>query len=251
MSESQETCPLCGAPVGADGVPKQRGDEQHMVHVACWEGYVESRQRRLETARKSIVRSFLYQAEHDHLEQRVGGMPMWPHARHDNPEFLRRASVKIARALAKYSFADGLSLVVSGKTGTGKTSLVTATLRRWCAEAEASVRLPASDPDAQLAHFAPRFFFVTGPELVNARRNWRIGHEAPIVDEAKRIPLLIIDELGFEPLSEIPFEVVDHRYRQQSITIVTTGLDPKAFRDRYGDALFRRLTENGALLEDG
>ena len=53
--------------------------------------------------------------------------------------------------------------------------------------------------------------------------------------------------------ADVGFYVVDARYSQQRPTIVTSGLRPDAFRERYGDAMWRRLTEKGIgdLIDTG
>jgi len=248
-----DQCVICNKPIDGTRVEKTRRGVPCSLHAACWEIVLQeqaaTKERRLEMAKASVTRSFLYSAKHEHLEQVTGGMPDWPYSRFDNPEFRRRASKKILSYLQSYSFNEGMSMLVSGDTGTGKTSGIVAMMYKWLDEAKATV--PAPTDSSVMPSFRPAFFFVTGHELVGARRDWRIGSVAPIVLEAKQTGLLIIDELGYEAASDVPFEVVDHRYRQQRVTIVTTGRKPNEFRERYGDAMYRRLTEEGVLLEDG
>jgi DNA replication protein DnaC len=62
--------------------------------------------------------------------------------------------------------------------------------------------------------------------------------------------LLFLDELGFEQLDGVAFEIINARYNKQATTIVTTGLQPAEFARRYGSAVWRRQTESGALIED-
>ena len=247
-----DECAVCNKPIDGARVEKTRRGFPCSLHVECWELVLKEKAeddaRRLQLAKRYIEESFLYSAKREHLEQVSGGLPDWPHARFDNPEFRRRASKRILAGLASYSFTDGMPMLVSGDTGTGKTSGVTAMLYSWLDKAKAAAIAPPSE--ANHPSFLPSFFFLTGHELVASRRNWRIGSEAPIVEEAKKTGFLILDELGFEPLSDLPFEVIDHRYRQRRVTIVTTGRKPNEFRDKYGDAMYRRLTEEGILLED-
>jgi DNA replication protein DnaC len=125
------------------------------------------------------------------------------------------------------------NLVLSAPTGRGKTAGLVA----WAARAHAS-------------ESAPVIGFVSGLELAGARRRARLGEEAETVERALRCDVLFLDELGFEPAAEEPFLVIDSRYRAGHPTVVTTGLRPAAFRERYGDALWRRLAEGGAVVED-
>lgn len=65
------------------------------------------------------------------------------------------------------------------------------------------------------------------------------------------MPLLVIDELGFEPLDEGLFDVLDERYQRALPVIVTSGLRVTELRDRYGAAALRRLVEpRGVVVED-
>ena len=69
------------------------------------------------------------------------------------------------------------------------------------------------------------------------------------MQHAMETPLLIIDELGYEPLSEELMTVVDHRYRWHgATTVLVSGLTKDEFVKRYGGALTRRITENGLLV---
>jgi len=63
--------------------------------------------------------------------------------------------------------------------------------------------------------------------------------------------VLVLDDLGNEPADSVIFEVVDRRYRPGKPVIVTPGMSPAAIRERYGDALWRRLSERGAVVEAG
>jgi len=247
-----DQCAVCSKPIDGARVERTRGGVLCFLHAECWKVVLSEQAaaaaRRVEAAKNSITRSFLYSAKHEHLEQVTGGMPDWPYARFDNPEFRRRVSKKVLAFLEGYDFSQRASLAILGDTGIGKTASVEAMMYKWLDAARAAVKVQPDDD--KWPSFHPSFFFLSGHELVSARRNWRIGSEAPIVLEAKKTGLLILDELGFEPSSDLPFEVIDFRYRQRLVTIVTSGRKPNEFRDRYGDATYRRLTEEGYLLED-
>jgi DNA replication protein DnaC len=168
--------------------------------------------------------------------------PAWEHARFDNPEFRRRASRKIVAAVERWSPERG-SLLLSAFTGAGKTAAVLAWLYRMRDAAFAKAR---AGEDAKIVPFA----FITGHELANCRRRWSIGEESPLVKLATSVDVLVLDELGFEPMAEELFEVIDHRYRARRSTVITTGRTVEWFKGNYGDALFRRLIEPGTVVED-
>lgn len=243
-------CFNCYGPIEGERVSKSlRGSPCHF-HPACW-NKIETEQReaaarQLRAAQEGVRRSFKYSAEQPGLEQPVGGLPLAPYATLDNAEFRSRVSKKFLSAVERYDLT--LNLMLLGPTGRGKTTILAAKMRKLCDDAIAAVKPHDAGPLAVC--FKPRFLFLAGYELAVARRNWKLGQESPIVAMAKDIEFLILDELGFEPLTELPFEVIDHRYRAQRVTVVTTGLEPAEFRARYGDAAFRRIAEGGAVIED-
>jgi len=174
-------------------------------------------------------------------------LPGWAFARFGNADFRGRVSAKLLRAYEQYGGSE--SLVVSARTGSGKTSLAVAWLHRLRDLARQAVREGVKPNRTS-------FLFTSGPEFAGARRRWQLGSESRLVSEACDAGLLVLDELGFEPPSEEVFFVIDARYRTGSPTIVTTGLpiesrDPNVptFVKRYGAAVLRRLLEPGRLVE--
>lgn len=168
-------------------------------------------------------------------------LPRWSFARLDNPAFRKRVSKRLLTAVERYQ--GDKNLVISAATGSGKTALVTAWLYRELDRANAATTADKA--------FIRGFAFVTGPDLAQARKQLRLGAgEAPMITAACDASLLVLDELGFEAQTEAVFDVIDDRYRQGKPTMVTTGLRSAEFRARYGDALFRRLAEGGAVVED-
>ena len=69
--------------------------------------------------------------------------------------------------------------------------------------------------------------------------------------EAKTCYVLAIDDIGLEPTEVLDFgnainpviEVLEHRYRQQLFTFITTNLTPKQIREKYGDRVADRFNE--------
>ena len=69
--------------------------------------------------------------------------------------------------------------------------------------------------------------------------------------EAKKADVLCIDDLGLEPTEVLDFgnainpviEIMEHRYRQQLFTFITTNLTPKQIREKYGDRIADRFNE--------
>src|SRR5690606_9469681 len=126
--------------------------------------------------------------------------------------------------------------------GAGKTTWCALVVLAYAAWSTSEDSDPLSDDGNRLAQFA----WTTGHALVRARREHGLGDgDAPLIAQAMRASVLVVDELGAEPASEVPFEVVDWRYASGLPTLITSGLTSTGFRERYGDALWRRLTEHG------
>jgi DNA replication protein DnaC len=175
-----------------------------------------------------------------HLEKT--SPPRWEHARFDNAEFRRRALKKVVTAVERWNHQQGC-LLVSAPTGAGKTASALA----WLFQLRDGVisRIRAGD-----AASLPSFAFVTGHELANCRRRAPIGDEAPLIALAKRVEILVLDDLGAEPFpNEELNDVLDHRFRTERRSLVTTGLSVAAFRARYRGAIYRRLIEPGDVVE--
>ena len=185
-----------------------------------------------------------------HLATRefVSSLPDWmTWARLGSPEFAEKCSLPELRKFAATYHPRDSSVVASALTGVGKTTGLVALAHRALDEAKQL---------GDLDHWIVRAVWTTGHDLASARREHRLGAgEAPLIAAAKRASVLFLDELGFEPPSEAPFEVVDVRDRARLPTLVTTGLridpDPsgQSLRQKYGDALVRRLLERGSRIE--
>jgi len=252
------TCPKCSKSAESEThrVRDRSRDVDTFWHPECWGAYLDERdQREAEKLNARRIAEHVKQIE-SRFDYYMGGHsngrdghgvchpPQWPFARFDNVEFRARASKKIVSAIEKWDPAKFPTLLVSSPTGSGKSGATLAWL--WRYRDQQLARAQAGDETARVVPFV----WASGPELATARRNASLGQEAPLIEHARDTAILIIDELGFEKLTEVPFEVVDHRYRKQAVTVVTTGLRSSEFRARYGDAMFRRLAEGGAVVED-
>lgn len=175
----------------------------------------------------------------------------FPFATFENPEFLGRVQSRQITAAARRYQLDR-SLVFAGPTGCGKSTLTAAMLRRIAAtEVASTLAGPVGAEPSLLLRQLAGLVWVDGFTLVKARKEHPLGRgEAGLIERAFEAPILVLDELGFEPLSEVVFEVADRRYRDGAITIVTTGQTPAGFAARYGDACWRRFAERGAVVSE-
>ena len=71
----------------------------------------------------------------------------------------------------------------------------------------------------------------------------------------RRAELLIIDDLGWEHLDQTGYVLgsmvgmLDDRIQDEQRTVLTTNLDEKAFRARYGDAIHDRVRGYGTWVD--
>lgn len=148
----------------------------------------------------------------------------------------------IAEALEycqKIVAGESWSLLLWGKTGRGKTRLVTALL---------------NELDAKWPH--GRYVYWPMAELALARR-WAIQHggEDPL-KRAIDATMVVIDDLGVEKPSEYALEaievLVDRRWRDQKPLIVTTNLvvggEDDEFQRRYDPRIMRRFLAPDARI---
>ena len=214
--------------------------EVRFAHTECRRLH-QSREKaeqewRNRSRREALISSWNYSVTND-----LTTFPAWEFAREDNPEFMRRVSKEVATGISNWRMLG--SLFVSAQTGSGKTALTVARLHR---EYKHLVAEQDADPgkDRSLS-----FAFISGPSLAGARRRGKIGDESQLVQLAVQTPLLVLDELGYEPISEELLFVIDERHKRARRIVTTTGRTLESFVERYGGSLFRKLTENGTTVE--
>jgi DNA replication protein DnaC len=149
---------------------------------------------------------------------------------------------KRIRELANGSYiSKAKPIIFLGESGTGKTHLATA----------------IGYHNAELGH---RVRFVTASHLANELIAAHDAHQlGKIVDYYNKFPVLILDELGFLPLSktdaELIFQVLSKRHEQKPIIITTnlpfsewTSIIPDA---RLCRAIVDRVTHRAYIIETG
>lgn len=161
----------------------------------------------------------------------------------DTFDFTAQPSVAKPRilALARGDFVkNGQAVVFVGPPGTGKSHLATA-LGVACIQAGYRVR------------------FTTVTALANDLLAARDDHTLTrVLRKWRAIPLVILDELGFVPLSrdgaQVLFQFVSDRYEYGRSVIITTHLEFSRWTEVFNDAqltaaLLDRLTHRCHIIE--
>jgi DNA replication protein DnaC len=164
-------------------------------------------------------------------------------AKIDDPRWRELVRDARLRALAeRYEPARG-SLLILGPTGIGKSLTLQALARRM-------IRT-AYDAGNETAP-AVRTVWTTGPDLARAIRETRHGSTCALLADARRAPLLVLDEVGQETADpRWLLELVDARYTPRPLpTLSASGLTRAELEARYGSGAVRRLVEPvGAVVD--
>ncbi len=154
-------------------------------------------------------------------------------------EILRARVERKAAIEEGHSFAGKPYVALCGISGTGKSHLAAACMRRY-------VELR---PRAAL-----RIRMYDCIELASEERRHSLGEGfSPAVERARNLELLVLDDLGSEPnnpTSPIP-ALIAHRYNLGLSTWVTTWLTPEKMSERYGDGIARKVFGRAALIDCG
>jgi DNA replication protein DnaC len=142
-----------------------------------------------------------------------------------------------------------VNLALLGSTGVCKTFVALAIANRILDAAE--------DPSLAMSTFerARGLRWAKVRDLLAAARRHRLGAgDVPAIADATRASILVLDELGFEQRprdgeQDVLFELLDARYTARRTTIVTSGRSIAGIIRVYGEALKRRITDRGTVIE--
>lgn len=134
-------------------------------------------------------------------------------------------------------------LVLLGGTGAGKTTLGTAVFR-WLLDRALAGGEAGED-------FARRMVWASAADLARARRESRLGDEPKALRAAREASVLLIDDLGQEPVGEHAdlVALVSDRQRARQRTILTSGFSMGELAARYGDHFERRISERAHVVQ--
>lgn len=136
-------------------------------------------------------------------------------------------------------------LLLAGANGTGKSFVA-----RAIYEAHARFKLPQYDMDEA--------FFINQADLnerwIHAKMEFS---SLELYARLKETKLLVLDDLGTktpsEAFAEFLYGIIDHRWNLKDTlgTIITTNMNGKTTRDRFGDAILSRITSGVNIRFDG
>lgn len=198
------------------------------------DGLSVAAQRRQELLREAAVRVLA------HCMSGVAQMPP--------PELLARVRAPELREFAKDDQGE-LGALILGPSEVGK-SIACAALSIRIAQRSTldciSRNIANQNGPSQWRSSIGGIQFRRALDLGSCRQRHPLGEgDAPELLEVAEAKLAIIDDLGWEQpnRSEAVLEVIAKRYDAGVPTIVTSGLTHDRFRDRYGDAVIRRIIQ--------
>jgi len=124
-----------------------------------------------------------------------------------------------------------LNILLTGAGGLGKTFLLNCIFERVIARGHSAVRITAF----RMHEAMRRQHFANGPEDMG-------------FDQLVAAPLLLIDDLGSEPMMrnitvEYLFTLLNERMAARRHTVIATNLSPLQLQERYGERVASRLLD--------
>lgn len=146
----------------------------------------------------------------------------------------------IAEVMTSHSTKCGILLC--GNCGNGKTTTL---------NAFASVSKYLEDRFRRQCMTNGKWPETINIEKTTARRLSQIAKDENAMNEAKKVHVLCIDDIGLEPTEVLDYgnainpviEIMEQRYQRQLFTFVTTNLTPPQIREKYGDRIADRFNE--------
>lgn len=243
---SEEKCPECGAFIKYGYIAMI--DKEFRIECPCM---VEKRQKERENniaAGVCVIRSAMREFSGIKTKQRRFYLDKI------KPKEGQQEAYKAALAFIKRFSSDchTSGLLLSGGVGSGKTLLSAAI-------ANAVIDMfHISEDDAERAgkgflksKYTPVRFTSTVELLEQLKATYNVGNGTEtaqnITDRLKKVPLLVLDDMGAEKpsewVSERLFEIVDYRYNEELPVIITTNATPQELKQKIGERSFDRLRE--------
>ncbi len=153
----------------------------------------------------------------------------------DAPELSKRVTGRPGVKDAPEAVLGAARVVFVGGAGMGKTSLAVALYRYALPKVRGSG------------------LFVGAFRLAEARAKQRLGEESPLLAAATSVRILLLDDVGNEPKTEMSSlaGVVFERHDEERPTWITTAFSPDELARRYGDGFARRVFERALIVRLG
>ncbi len=150
----------------------------------------------------------------------------------------------------------GISLVMCGKPGTGKTHLATAIARHVVAHYQAVLAPITVDDWAAKNLPQPVAQMLTTLDILRAVKATYGGEgsERDVIARFASVPLLIIDEVGVHYGTDadkiILFDLLNRRYEDMLPTVLISNLPADELGEFIGERVLDRLREGGGAVID-
>ena len=130
-------------------------------------------------------------------------------------------------------------LLLAGKNGTGKTFAANAIYDR----------VHVSDSDYR------KFITQTDLNLMWQKQIKDWGETTYLLNQMVACEIFVLDDLGTrtptEAFMDFLYALISKRYERQSATIITTNLNEKDMREKFGDAIVSRIASGKVYRFDG
>ncbi len=148
----------------------------------------------------------------------------------------------VAFLTSSLPFQKKSSIILIGPSGTGKTHLAVATMRKYML-------------DTQTARAA----FVSGPQLIAEIRRATLSEDEisseSVIQKYAANKLLVIDDIGVEKASDFVvqswYRIIDGRYANNCPTIYTSNLEKAEIESRMNSRIASRLFAGTNIPIDG
>jgi len=145
----------------------------------------------------------------------------------------------------------GQSLFLTGSCGSGKTHLAVALMNNWFADGMVEGEDGAYQSRGRAAFLPAVELFLEIKQTFGKDD----ASEKAILDRYSDIPLLVLDDLGAEKVSDwsrtVLYLIIDRRYRACRQTIITSNLSHGELAEKLDDRLASRISEAGVILDLG